>query len=231
MKIAAFFDLDRTLITVNSGALWVKREYQRGRISTRQMVEAIFMLLAYRLSLLDMEASLRKALRIYRGVSEEVIDRRTYRWYYEEVAHKVSVEALEALEHHRQAGHLLVLLTSSSPYVAAAATEHMALDEWISSRYEIREGCLTGELVLPLSYGAGKVPNAEVFARERGIDLARSYFYTDSYSDLPMLLRVGEPRVVNPDLRLNLYARRHGWPRLKWRSEVTEGVSQGMDRP
>lgn len=223
LNTAAFFDLDRTLITVNSGALWVRREYQRGRISHRQMAEAVLVLVGYRLSLLDVEATLRKAIKIYRGVSEELIDRRTHRWYHEEVADKVSAEALAALEHHRQAGHLLVLLTSSSPYVAAAATEHMKLDGWISSHYEIKDGLLTGEPVVPLSYGAGKVPNAEAFALAHDIDLDRSYFYTDSYSDLPMLLRVGEPRVVNPNLRLSLYARLHGWPRLRWRTAVVRG--------
>ena len=220
VKTAAFFDLDRTLITVNSGALWVKREYRRGRITNRQMAEAIFLLAAYRLSLMDMDASLRRAIRVYRGDNEEAIAQRTHLWYQEEVADKVSTEALAALEQHRQAGHLLVLLTSSSPYASAAATEHLGLDGWLSSRYEVKDGCLTGEPIFPLCYGAGKVINAEAYAREHDVDLAQSYFYTDSYSDLPMLLRVGQPRVVNADLRLNLYARLRGWPRLNWRSTV-----------
>ena len=57
---------------------------------------------------------------------------------------------------------------------------------------------------------------AEAWARARGADLADSYFYSDSYSDLPMLQRVGRPRVVSPDPRLRVAARLRGWPILTW---------------
>jgi phosphoserine phosphatase len=61
-------------------------------------------------------------------------------------------------------------------------------------------------------YGQGKVVWAERFAAEHDVDLAASYFYTDSISDLPLLERVGHPVVVNPDLRLRRLARKRGWP-------------------
>ena len=83
---------------------------------------------------------------------------------------------------------------------------------------EERNGYLTGRYVRPVCYGRGKVTLAARFAHAHGADLRHSFFYTDSYSDLPMLLRVGEPRVVNPDLRLGLLARRKGWPVERWRA-------------
>jgi phosphoserine phosphatase len=69
----------------------------------------------------------------------------------------------------------------------------------------------------PLCFGAGKVVHASAWARDHGVDLSASAFYTDSVSDLPMLERVGEPRVINPDLRLRRVARRRGWPIESWR--------------
>jgi HAD superfamily hydrolase (TIGR01490 family) len=216
MLVAAFFDLDRTLISVNSGSLWIKRERRMGRISLRQVVEGTMMLLAYRLSIVDIEAAMRKALAVYRGEREETLARWTREWYLQTVAPCVTPAARQALAEHRAQGHPLVLLTSSSPYVSVVVAEQLGLDAWISSRYEVRDGLLTGEPVLPLCYGAGKVGYAERWAAEAGVDLGRSYFYTDSYTDLPMLLRVGEPRIVNPDLRLRLYARWRGWPLLVW---------------
>lgn len=217
MRIAAFFDLDHTLIAINSGNLWVRRERRLKRISLKQVLEATLMLLAYRLSIVDIQASMRKALSVYRGEREEVLAAWTREWFEQEVRQFVSPGARQALEQHRAAGHLRVLLTSSSPYIAATASEHLGLDGWISSTYEVKEGVLTGEPVLPLCYGPGKVALAERFALERQIDLSSSYFYSDSYTDLPMLLRVGEPRVVNPDLRLRIAALRRGWPVLEWR--------------
>jgi phosphoserine phosphatase len=71
--------------------------------------------------------------------------------------------------------------------------------------------------VPPLCFGAGKIAQAEAYAEARGVSLAESYFYTDSINDLPMLERVGNPRVVNPDLRLSWVARRRGWSVEDWR--------------
>ena len=217
MEPAAFFDLDRTLITVNSGSLWVRRERRLGRISLRQTVEATAMLLAYRLSVVDIDSSMRKALSVYRGVQEATLEAWTREWYYAEVAQHVSAGARAELEAARRRGLSRILLTSSSPYASRVVCEHLGLDGYISSRYAVRDGVLTGEPELPICYGPGKVLHAEEYAAAHGIDLDRSAFYSDSYTDLPMLRRVGEPRVVNPDLRLLLYARRRGWPVVHWR--------------
>lgn len=217
MRIAAFFDLDRTLLTANSGSLWVKRERRLRRISAKQVAEATVMFLAYRLGIVDIEASMRKALAIYRGEREEVLARWTREWYETDVQSLISRAACTALEEHRELGHKVVLLTSSSPYISALVSAHLRLDGWISSLYEVRGGLFTGEPVLPLCYGPGKVIYAEAYARREGVDLDQSYFYTDSYTDLPMLHRVGAPRVVNPDFRLRRYARRKCWPVLDWR--------------
>src|SRR2546430_2634453 len=67
----------------------------------------------------------------------------------------------------------------------------------------------------PVCYGEGKIYWAQRFATAQGVDLGRSYFYTDSITDLPVLERVGEPRIVNPDPRLRRVAARRGWPVLQ----------------
>jgi HAD superfamily hydrolase (TIGR01490 family) len=218
MKIAAFFDLDRTLLSVNSGALWVQRERRLGRITYRQLIDATLMLLAYRLSMVNIEVSTRKALSHYKGVREEAMKQWTQEWYDQEIVHQVAPGALDALEEHRSAGHLLILLTTSSPYLARVVAKHLVRDSWISSNYEVKDGTFTGEPVLPICYGAGKVRYAESYARQAEVDLNSSYFYTDSFTDLPMLLRVGQPRVVNPDFRLKWYAHWRGWPILDWKN-------------
>jgi len=128
----------------------------------------------------------------------------------------VAPGARGVVEDHRSRGHLLTLLTSSSPYESEAACELFGLDAHLSTRYAVRDGRFTGDLELPLCYGQGKVTLAERFAAARGVDLDRSYFYTDSITDLPMLARVGFPRVVNPDPRLRRLARRRGWQALDW---------------
>ncbi len=214
---AAFFDLDLTLLTVNSGQLWMARERRLGRLSLRNTVEAFFKFAAYRLSIIDMEDAMRKALALYVGETEEDLDRWTREWYAEEVAHTFAPGGQPALQHHRDLGQPRVLLTSSSVYLSREVQREMDLDDIICSRYEVGpDGCFTGEPVFPLCYGEGKVTLSERWAADNDVDLDTSYFYTDSYTDLPMLERVGQPRVVNPDMRLRRHARKHDWPILDW---------------
>lgn len=214
--VVAYFDLDGTLLTVNSGALWMRRERRLGRISNRQFARGLIWLLAYRVSVMDMDEVLDKALVTIANLPEEMVRRWTRDWYHAEVARHVAPGARAALAEHRAAGHRLVLLTSSSPYASDAAVEHLGMDEFLCTHYQVRDGRFTGSVERPCCYGIGKVTHAERHAAEAGIDLARCYFYTDSFSDLPMLLRVGHPRVVNPDLRLRLAAFSRGWPVLKF---------------
>ncbi len=216
MPGAAFFDLDLTLITINSGVSWVNRERRAGRIGMRQMAQATVRFVLYRLSLIDMDEAMRLALALYKGLPAETLAGWTREWYEEEVASTFAPGGFPVMAEHRQQGRPLVLLTTSSPFEAALVKEQLDLDLAISTTYEVQDGLLTGEPILPLCYGQGKVTLAQRYADEQGIDLAQSYFYTDSYTDRPMLDRVGHPHVVNPDFRLKRYANKKGWPVLNW---------------
>lgn len=216
-RVAAFFDLDGTLLSVNSGRLWVEYQRRIGRISRRDQLEAMVYLFGYWINRIDIDHVMRRALRTVRGDLEVDIREQTRAWYLDRVAPLAAPGGGEALRHHREAGHLLVLLTSSSPYESEIAAAHLGLDTWLCSRYEVQKGRFTGDFEHPLCYGAGKVYYAERLAAERGLDLAQSYFYTDSATDIPMLERVGHPQVVNPDWGLRRQARRRGWPILDWR--------------
>jgi HAD superfamily hydrolase (TIGR01490 family) len=213
---AAFFDLDGTLLRANTASLWIRRERRHGRARKRDLVRAAAMLTGYWFGFLDMEAALRSALRSLRGVDEEDIREQTRAWWDEDVRPHVARGARERVEQHRIRGDRLVLLTSSSLYASEMALNEFGLEVALCQRYEVRDRKFTGEPVKPLCYGPGKVELAEAWAQEHRIELARSSFYSDSSTDVPMLERVGSPYVVNPDPRLRLIARRRGWPVLDW---------------
>jgi HAD superfamily hydrolase (TIGR01490 family) len=213
---AAFFDLDGTLLTVNSGRLWMQRERRVGRITRMQMAQAVFYLALYRFGMVDVDRAMRKALTTVKGLPEQTVRQWTREWFVDEVVRFAAPGGKAAIEGHRKQGHALVLLTSSSPYESEAATEHFGLDAFLCTRYEVKDGVFTGELVPPVCYGEGKIAHAERFASERGIDMKQSYYYGDSITDLPILLKVGNPRVVNPDPRLKREAKKRGWEILSW---------------
>jgi HAD superfamily hydrolase (TIGR01490 family) len=218
MRSAAFFDLDGTLLTVNSARLWVKRERRLGRISVGQLLHAGLFLGGYHLGVLDMEAALGVALAQIKGVREEDVRADTGVWWREDVRAFVAPKAQGVLAAHRQAGEPLVLLTSSSRYASEQASAEFGLDAALFQGYEVRDGCFTGAPAQPLCYGPGKVLAAEAWAKEQDDDLGGSAFYTDSFTDVPMLERVGKPFAVHPDPRLKRLAKARGWPILDWRA-------------
>jgi phosphoserine phosphatase len=87
----------------------------------------------------------------------------------------------------------------------------LAMDGAIGTASEVVDGVYTGELAGPFVYGKGKASALRQFADAEGIDLERSWAYSDSASDLPMLQAVGNPVAVNPDAELEEVARREGW--------------------
>jgi HAD superfamily hydrolase (TIGR01490 family) len=214
---AAFFDLDRTLIDVNSARLYADHERRAGRLSAWQMVQAGVWMGLYHFSLVDMRHSLKRAIHHYRGMKAATLDARTREWFFAEVEHRLRPGAMTALEAHRKAGEKLVLLTASSSFMAQVVCETWNLDGWIANRFELDpQGCLTGEVKEPVCYGPGKVACAEAWALVNRVDLPASTFYSDSHTDLPMLERVGRPRVVHPDPRLRRVAKTRNWPVLDW---------------
>jgi HAD superfamily hydrolase (TIGR01490 family) len=216
MPTAAFFDLDGTLLTVNSADLWVRRERRLGRITRWQLARAGLWLGGYKLGFLDMEAALRAALGTLRGVEESFIRAETHQWWRDEVRPHIAPGARAVLAEHKARGDLLVLLTSSSRYASEMAREEFGLDHALCQGYEVKDGRFTGEPERPLCYGPGKVQVAEAWAKAAGVDLAQSAFYTDSTTDLPMLEKVAKPFAVGPDPRLRRTARQRSWPVLDW---------------
>lgn len=212
----AFFDLDRTVLSVNSGSGWVRWEYGGGYISRWQLVRATIWLARYHLGLAEMDAVLRDAIAAYAGVAEADLRARTQAFYEAEVRHRVRPGAIEALDRHRAAGDRLVLLTTSSNYLSEMVGHQLALDDWLCSRFETDgDGRLTGRPIT-LCYGPHKVDLAAAYAAEHGVALDDCAFYSDSITDAPMLEVVGRPVVVEPDPRLRRLARVRGWSVEDW---------------
>lgn len=213
----AFFDLDRTLLDVNSGHLWLRHEWRAGRISPTNLVLAAWWLTRYALGDASLDAALAHAASVYEGDREEEVRAGVEAWFSTQVASHLRPGARAALDHHRARGDTLVLASTSSQYAAACAVRAFGLDDAVSTVLESERGVLTGRLAAS-GFGAGKRAGCEAWAEAHGVPLHRATFYTDSFSDLPLLERVGAPVVVCPDRRLAREAGRRGWPVVDWGS-------------
>ncbi len=217
-KICAFFDVDHTLLDVNSGAKWLRHAWYTGQTSSLQALRALVWLVRYRLALLDLESVTALVAMDYRGASAADIDAEARSWFRRDIEAHVCIEGRARVAEHLALGHEVALLTSGTRFSVTPLAELLGVKDLLCTELEVVAGKLTGRHFAPACAGAGKVVYGERFAAQRGIDLSRSYFYTDSYSDLPMLERVGCPRVVNPDPRLKQHARARGWEIERWRA-------------
>ena len=212
----AFFDLDLTLLKVNSATLWVQSEYRRGMISTAQVMKAFWLLMRYRLGSTSLDESILSAILTLRGQKERDFEARVDDFYVRCVQDQIRHGAHQALQQHRDQGHLCYLMTSASSYLSGHFARDLDLDGICSQRFEVIDGVLTGRPLGGLCFGAGKLEHAYILLKQSTIKLSECFFYTDSFSDLPLLQAVGHPRVVHPDRKLSAYARQHSWQIHTW---------------
>jgi HAD superfamily hydrolase (TIGR01490 family) len=124
---------------------------------------------------------------------------------------------LDLAHEHQDAGRRVYIATAASQELAEMLASVLALDGGIGSTFsEVKDGVYTGEPTGLFIYGGGKARAIEQLAAREGIDLASSYAYSDSVSDLPMLQVVGHPVAVNPDRDLAHAARQNGWQILRF---------------
>lgn len=217
-RIAAFFDMDRTLLSDSSSVLWARYLRERGELSLGDMMGLGLIMLRHRLGMLDMVATTRKLVATLAERAEMEHIALTRLWFRDVVAGYVAAEGRRWLEGHRRLGHRIALITASPNYVADELATYLGLSpqDVLATRFEVRNGLFTGQLVEPMVYGQGKVEAAQAYALRHGLDLAASYFYTDSIVDLPLLNVVGHPVAVNPDPPLRRMAKEQGWPVVRF---------------
>ncbi len=224
MAVAALFDIDGTLLGRNTAPLYMSHLRRTGQARRRDVARTLYYLFWYKLGLLDVRRALEVSMEFVRGRDEAAMMADCVGWYREAVRPWVFPGMAARVAAHRREGHVLALLTSATRYLAEPLGADLGIEHLLVTQLVVRNGLFTGEVIQPVCYGRGKVHWAERFAAEQGIDLRASYFYTDSITDLPVLDRVGHPRVVHPDPRLRRLAQRRGWPVLRPRLDEPDGA-------
>jgi HAD superfamily hydrolase (TIGR01490 family) len=217
LKIAAFFDLDNTIITgTNSLLLYVRYLVRHKMISRFHLLKGLIQSALHKLDLVDVEGVLDKFTMSYKGKSEEELKQIAGAWFSKEVVPIIASEAKKRIDWHKKQGHVTTILSSATQYVCEPVRNYLNLDATINTEVLVKDGQFTGYLKKPLCYHDGKILYSEDFAKKNHVDLAQSYFYTDSITDLPMLEKVGHPVVINPDPLLKRHATKTGWPIELW---------------
>ncbi len=210
-SIIAFFDMDYTTLDASSGLLYVQYLRRQKRIGRRVLLRIAWWTLLYKVSAIDVNSAVPKMLSYAEHQSASRMMAESYVWFDEMLKAHIAPRAVEQIDFHRRQGHRVVLISASTQFAVQPVAEHLHLD-FLCTRLIDRADELTGQVVDPPCYGAGKVVWAQRYADEHGAALRDAYLYTDSHSDQPLLDAVGHPIAVNPDARLKRVARKRGWP-------------------
>ncbi|HEY4450788.1 MAG TPA: HAD-IB family hydrolase [Solirubrobacteraceae bacterium] len=216
-RAAAFFDLDKTLMAGSSGIFFARAAYETGMISRRRLVRDIYENVRFRLlgSTDDRADDVRRRVgEMIAGVRVRDLERLSPR-VLAGVLPRLYPQMLERAYAHQDAGLPVYILTAASQEMADLLARVLAFDGGLGSRSEIVDGRYTGRPAGPFNYREGKVLSMRELSEREGLELASSYAYSDSESDLPMLRAVRHAVVVNPDAALRRIATEEGWEMIE----------------
>lgn len=211
--VAAFFDLDKTIIASSSALAFSKPFLRQGLINRRAALKSAYAQLVFALSGADADKTERLRAEIsalcagwdvaqVRAVVNETL--------HDVVAPLVYAEAAELIAEHKAKGHDVIVLSAAGEEVVTPIAEMLGTTRSMGTRMEVIEGRYSGELDF-YCYGEQKAVAAKRFAAEYGYDLGECHAYTDSSTDIPLLEAVGNPHAVNPDRLLRKLATERGW--------------------
>ena len=221
-RAAAFFDLDKTVIAKSSTLVFGKPFYRGGLVNRRAVLKSSVAQFVYLLQGADADSmdKMRDYLKVLCAdwpvdqVKLIVAETLT-----ELITPLVYAEAVALMAEHRAAGRDVVIVSSSGEEVVGPIGELLGVDRVIATQMTVQDGRYTGEIDF-YAYGEGKATAMRALAEEKGYDLAASYAYSDSATDLPMLELVGAPTAVNPDKALRRAAEANGWPVAVFKNPV-----------
>jgi HAD superfamily hydrolase (TIGR01490 family) len=212
--VAAFFDLDKTVIAKASMVAFSGPLHRAGLVSRRMLLRAAWGQLVYvqlGASADKLERLRESVLRLTRGWDQAQISSIVRETLDEVIEPILFEEAVELIEHHRAEGHRVVIVSASPEEVVAPIARRLGVDEAVATRAELDESGRYSGRTERYVYGPEKAVAIAELAERDGIDLTRSWAYSDSVTDVPMLSAVGHAVAVNPDRDLARVARAQGW--------------------
>lgn len=219
LKKLALFDLDHTLIPLDSDYAWGEFTTARGWTDAaefKRQNDAFYE--HYKACTLDVHAYVRFATAaiVRQGATNSIAAHADFMGAVIQKA--IQPQALELVQAHQRAGDTVIVVTATNAFVTRPIAKAFGVDELIAVELE-RDTApggtdwYTGEIAGVPSFREGKVTRVNQWLTDHGLDWSQVHttFYSDSSNDLPLLEKATVPVATNPDARLRALAQARGW--------------------
>ena len=218
-KVAAFFDLDETVIRGASSWILTRELFRHGFFGISDLFFAArhaFLYVVLGEDQKRIEQVKTRALQVMAGhtceeimaISQRVCDR---------LEKKLFPQAQGLIKRHQAAGHDIWLISAAPSELPQMLAERLGITGGIGTQVAVKDGIYEARLASELMHAQGKRDRVEALAAERGYDLQSCFAYSDSDNDTPLLTLVGKPSAINPDIWLRVRALQRGWPVIDFR--------------
>ena len=225
-RIGAFFDLDKTLIDNFSAAAFMQGRFKSGDMTAKEKLSNVAAFFNYIRGEREFSGMVATTTRALKGLPEHQFDQLGEEIFRKHLADTIYPEARALVKAHQDRGHTVAIISSATPYQIEPVAAELGIEHVLCTRFEVEDGVFTGKVIRPTCWGEGKATAARGLAEEHKLDLARSYFYTDSHEDLPLLELVGKPRPLNPNQELAALAGQRDWPVQRFDAGAKQGIRQ-----
>ncbi len=229
-KRLALFDLDHTLLPLDSDYQWADFLARTGRAGdpavARQRNEDL--MVRYNEGRLTAEQAAEFMLGLLAGRELGELDAWHEEFMAQVVTPALTAQARQLVDQHLQAGDLCAIVTATNSFVTAPIARAFGIPTLIATEPELADGRYTGRIHGTPSFQAGKVIRVEAWLETLGTTLAdfdQTWFYSDSINDLPLLEVVSHPVAANPSPALREIAQTRGWPVLDLFKELEDHKS------
>ncbi|WP_084038748.1 HAD family phosphatase [Demequina sp. NBRC 110053] len=221
-RSAAFFDLDKTIIATSSSMAFAGSFVDGGLVTRAHALRTAYAQFLFLVGGADERQTnrLRDSLSdLIKGWEVAKVQQIVQETVHEHIDPVVYDEALDLIRRHQANGRDVVIVSASARDVVEPIAQLLGADAVVASELKVKKGFYTGEITF-YAYGEAKADAVRALAEEKGYDLSRSFAYSDSITDTPMLNAVGHGFVINPDRALRAAAAHHGWGALRFKRPV-----------
>lgn len=214
----ALFDLDHTLLSGDSDYEWTQYLVSKGIVdrTTHEARNAEFYE-QYKAGTMDIHEFLDFQLRPLADHTRADLEAWHADFMETQIRPRLSQKARELVRKHLDAGDICAMVTATNSFVTGPIARELGIPHLIATIPAQENGRFTGKPRGLPSFREGKIARVDAWLESMGLwwnNFQRSWFYSDSHNDLPLLLRVTDPVVVDPDATLRAYAENAGWPTL-----------------